>query len=111
MTNLHPVLVMDLRHSIRFDLPGTSRSLFLDRVAYLRSCYMREPIEWHRLEIRPATVGGRLPPKLHHEVVERGNGNLMLLVAKPEHGRHVSSMLNLALAGTRTQGWRIEQAG
>lgn len=111
MTELHPALVLDLRHSVRFDLPGTSRTLFLDRISRLRSCYMRAPIEWHRIDVRPATTGGALPVRLHHELLEREHGNVMLLVAQPEHGRHMSSILNLELARAKAQGWRIEQAG
>lgn len=110
VAEVHPVTVLDLRHTIRFDLPGTSRLMFLESVSRVRSLYMRVPMEWHGDVQSAVNVDVVLPVRLHHEVVERRDGNLMLLVKKPEHALRISSMLNVTLSKSDLHGWDIEQA-
>lgn len=110
LVEIHPVLVLDLRNTIRFDLPGTSRNLFLQTVSKARSSYMRAPMEWHRSVQAPVHIEVNLPGRLRHEVIEKHEGNLMLLVNKPEQALHVSSMLNVTLSQSHLTGWDIEQA-
>jgi hypothetical protein len=97
IVDLHPTVVMDLRHTIRFDLPGTNRGCFLEHLSNARSLYLRVPLEWPHLDVKPVNRTIAIPTRLYHETVERPEGNLMLLVAKPDHARYISTALNLAI--------------
>lgn len=109
VTEVHPVVVLDLRNTIRFDLPGTNRDRFLEIVSRVQSSYMRAPMTWHGDLRAPVHIDLVLPVRLHHEVVERHDGNLMLLVNKPEHALRISSMLNVTLSQNHIKKWDIEQ--
>lgn len=110
VAEVHPVVVLDLRSTIRFDLPGTSRDRFLDNISRIHSSYMRAPMTWHD-DVRTAVdVEVELPLRLYHEVIERHVGNLMLLVNKPEHALRLSSMLNVTLTQHRLGRWDVKQA-
>lgn len=110
VTEIHPVVVLDLRNTIRFDLPGMNRDSFLQTVSRVHSSYMRAPMKWQN-DLRAAVqINAVLPVRLHHEVIERRDGNLMLLVNKPEHARKISSMLNVTLSQSHAKRWDIEQA-
>lgn len=111
VTEIHPAVVLDLRNTIRFDLPGTNRDRFLKVVSQVRSSYMRAPMAWHADLCGPVVADYVLPVRLHHEVVERSDGNLMLLVNKPEHAFRISSMLNIAFSKSRMRKWDIEHVG
>lgn len=106
---VHPVVVLDLRNAIRFDLPGTSRHMFLESVARVRSMYMRVPMEWRANVHTFVQADLDLPSRLHHELIERGDGNVMLLVKNPEHALRISSMMNVTLSKFQTKHWDIQQ--
>lgn len=110
IAEIHPTVVLDLRNTIRFDLPGTSRDRFLDTVSRVRASYMRAPMAWQSDLKGPVLIDYALPIRLHHEVVERSDGNLMLLVNKSEHALRISSLLNVALSKNHLS-WDIEHAG
>jgi hypothetical protein len=110
VVEIHPAVVLDLRNTIRFDLPGTSRDRFLDSVSRIRSSYMRAPMPWTADIGGPVLVDYDLPVRLHHEVIERSDGNLMLLVNKPEHAFRISSILNVALSKKSLRRWDIQHA-
>lgn len=108
---LPPVVVVDLRQTLRFDQPGLSRTSFFDHLSRLRSVYLREPIEWHQLPTKHINDKSSLPIRLYHEAVERWEGHIALLVSKLEHARYLESVLNIALMERRPDGWEIEQVG
>jgi hypothetical protein len=108
---LPPVVVVDLRQTLRFDQPGLSRASFFDHLTKLRAVYMREPIEWHHFPTKHINHNRSLPTRLYHEAVERWEGHIALLVSKFEHARYLESMLNMALMERRPDGWEIEHVG
>lgn len=108
---LAPIAAMDLRHAVRFDLPGTNRSRFFGDLRLAHTLYIREPIEWHDLDITPFAVdAGLVPARLFHEIIEREDGHVLLLVPNKRSATIMASALNLALTRKKTHGWRIEQA-
>lgn len=108
---LTPVAAMDLRHAVRFDLPGTNRNRFFGDLRVAHTLYIREPIEWHELELSPFAIDAALvPARLFHEIIEREDGHVMLLLPNKQSSIIMASALNLALTRRRTHGWRIEQA-
>lgn len=112
LCELAPVAAMDLRHAVRFDLPGTNRNRFFNDLKLTDTLYVREPIEWHALELSPFVTDSNLVPvRLFHEIVEREDGHVMLLLPDKKSAVIMASALNLALTLKRTHGWRIEQAG
>lgn len=111
VAEIHPTVVLDLRNTIRFDLPGTSRDRFLDIVSRVSSSYMRAPMTWQSDLRGPVPINYTLPIRLHHEVIERSDGNLMLLVNKTEHALRISSLLNVALSKNSFKRWHIQHVG
>jgi len=109
VADFHPALVLDLRNTIRFDLPGTSREVFLEMISQMHCAYMRAPITWDVNLRGPVQVELELPVRLRHEVIERPDGNLILLVNKSEHVLKLSSMLNVALSSYHANRWEIDQ--
>lgn len=108
---LEPIAAMDLRHAVRFDLPGTNRNRFFGDLRLAHTLYIREPIEWHDLDITPFAVDAALvPARLFHEIIEREDGHVLLLVPNKQSATIMASALNLALTRKKTHGWRIEQA-
>ncbi|MET0376525.1 MAG: hypothetical protein ABW128_20015 [Rhizorhabdus sp.] len=108
--SLRPSAVVDLRHAVRFDLPGTSRRRFFDEMEKVGALYVRTPVEWHRLETKPMAVNAAvLPVRLRHEVIERNKGHMLLLVPKSTHLRFIASALNLAMSSEHISGWKLEQ--
>jgi hypothetical protein len=105
-----PRYVVDLRDVLRFDLPGLTRNLFFNNLSSKGVNYTRVPMRWHDVSPRALTVSGTLPPRLYHEAVEQTEGNLVLLVSRPEHALHTHALLNMALSINSRNSWRIEQA-
>ena len=111
LDDLRPKVVLDVRHAIRFDLPGTSRVQFFENIHNVGASYFQEPIEWHELKAQPLTVDDRLfSQRIRYEVVEHCNGHLMLLVSKCAHLRLLLPVLNFSLTRNHPPGWRIEEA-
>lgn len=104
---LLPVTVVDLRQTLRFDQPGSSRSAFFDQLSRIRSTYLRAPIEWPHLNASPLATDHRLPARVYHEAVERWDGHVAFLVSKIEQARYLEAGLNRALSERRTEGWDI----
>jgi hypothetical protein len=104
-----PATVIDLRQTLRFDQPGSSRSVFFDQLSRIRSTYMRAPVEWSDLKIRHLAADQRLPARVFHETVERWEGHIALLVSKVEQARYLETILNLALSEHHPDGWDILQ--
>lgn len=109
LEELQAATVVDLRHAIRFDLPGLNRVRFFDALSRSQTAYTRAPLDWQSQNLNPFAGTHCLPTRLHHEAVERWDGHLLLLVSKPEHARGIHSLLNGALSATRPDGWGIEQ--
>jgi hypothetical protein len=105
-----PSTVIDLRYAIRFDIPAMNRSLFFDCLSRNDAHYLRIPIAWHELKPSFVKTMAAIPHSLRHELIERKDGNLVLLVPKSEHARHISSELNLVLSSASEEDWDLEQA-
>ncbi|RYG97729.1 MAG: hypothetical protein EON58_09035 [Alphaproteobacteria bacterium] len=106
---LHPITVVDLRQTLRFDQPGSSRTAFFEQLSRIRSTYLRAPIEWPHIQTRHLATNQSLPARVYHETVERWEGPIALLVSKVEHGRYLEAVLNRVLSEHRPGGWEIEQ--
>lgn len=111
VVELTPVAAMDLRHAVRFDLPGTNRNKFFGDLRVAHTLYIREPIEWHALQLNPFAIDATLvPARLFHEIIEREDGHVLLLLPNKQSTVIMASALNLALTSKKAHGWRIEQA-
>lgn len=109
---LHPTVVLDLRNTIRFDLPGTNRDLFLGRISELRSCYVRAPMEW-----KAGPTSGHdgndlypLPDRVNEQVLDIREGNVMLLVNRSIHAAHISSLLDKKRETNSIHQFSVDQA-
>ncbi|WP_354345803.1 hypothetical protein [Phyllobacterium ifriqiyense] len=107
---LRPQVAVDLRHAVRFDLPGTNRHQIFSCFNETRTFYTQASIPWH--ELKPAdfmTDRTSLSHRLHHEILERSESALMLLLPSLEHSRYLRSYLNRKLSEKADQPWRIEE--
>lgn len=103
-----PKVAVDLRHVIRFDLPGTSREQVLSYFRATSTLYVREPLPWHILQRRDFVSGGKtISQRLEHETVERKQSPVMLFVPKDEHVRFLTAYLNRVCSNRAEGRWEI----
>lgn len=103
-----PKVTLDLRHVIRFDLPGTSREQVLSYFRATNTLYVRDPIPWHDLQRRDFISGNRIiSQRLEHETVERKQSPIMLFVPKDEHVKLLTSYLNRVFSMRGEGPWEI----
>lgn len=106
-----PKVTLDLRHVIRFDLPGTSREQVLSYFRATNTIYVRDPIPWHDLQRRDFMSGNRIiSQRLEHETVERKQSPVMLFVPKHEHVKFLTSYLNRVFSMRGEGPWEILSA-
>lgn len=103
-----PKVALDLRHVIRFDLPGTSREQVLGYFRAANTLYVRDPLPWHTLQRKDFVAGERvLSQRLEHETVEQKQSPVMLFVPKVEHIGFLASYLNRVFSNRGDGQWKI----
>lgn len=106
-----PKVALDLRHVIRFDLPGTSREQVLSYFRASSTLYVRDPLPWHSLQRRDFISGDRvISQRLEHETVERKQSPVMLFVPKEEHIGFLTAYLNRVFSNRGDGPWEIVAA-
>lgn len=112
LEQFEPEVVLDLRHAVRFDLPGTSRQLVFSHLSRLHAHYSVDSIPWHAIQPTDLmTMQWGLSPRLLHELLHEGSSRLLLLVPKPDHARLLASYLNRVLSEQSTQEWEMALVG
>jgi hypothetical protein len=107
-----PRSVIDLRYVARFDQYGSDRDTFFAYLKSVGSYYVLESMPWHDLSVRDfMSEGGVHVPRVHHELIERDKGTVMLFVPKPGHANMLVTYLNRTLSAKAKTSWRIEQIG
>jgi hypothetical protein len=107
---IRPKVVIDLRHAIRFDLPGTNRLAIFRLFSKVQTFYTIASLPWHQLEARRLmTENWDLSERLTHEVLERRQSPVMLLVPLTEHAIMLRSYLNRVLNERAKISWCMEQ--
>lgn len=108
---LKPKVAIDVRHLIRFDLPGTNRSEVFQCFKLSHTIYINESIPFHEFKPRDFLVSdNKLSQRLHHEIVERGDSPILILVSKAEEARYLTSYLHRLLSSHAAHPWKVEQA-
>lgn len=103
-----PRVALDLRHVIRFDLPGTSREQVLSYFRAANTLYVRDPLPWHALQRKDFIAGNRvISQRLEHETVERKHSPVMLFVPKDEHAGFLAAYLNRVFSTRGGEPWEI----
>ena len=103
-----PKVAVDLRHVIRFDLPGTSREQVLAYFRATGTLYVREPLPWHALQRKDFISGNKIiSQRLEHETVERKQSPVMLFVPKDEHINFLTAYLNRVFSNRGKGHWEI----
>ncbi|MDW9776535.1 hypothetical protein GOA89_33170 [Sinorhizobium meliloti] len=111
IASIKPKIVLDTRHAIRFDLPGTSRSHVFAKLASVHAFYTKASIPWHELRAEDFMVErGPLSQRLHHEILEREEDCIMVLLSDAQHLRLFRSYLNRQLSSSSSRDWTIEEA-
>lgn len=109
---VRPKTVLDLRHAARFTLYGTDRDTVFMHLNAVRSHYRIAAFPWHQFTARDFMVDASgLVPHVRHELVEREDSPVMLLVSKPEHAAMLASYANRLLSERSAQSWSIESVG
>lgn len=111
LRSVRPKAVVDLRHLIRFDLPGTNRDEVFYNLSHLRSLYVNASVPWHQLRRQDLISNDTsISQRLDHEVVERQDSPLVLLTAKKSELFEIAAYLNRSLSTRSNRAWKIEQA-
>jgi hypothetical protein len=105
-----PRTVLDLRHAALFNQYGSNRETLFGYLNASGSYYASAAVPWHNLSAKDfMTTEGGLVPRVHHELLERKEGAVMLFVPKPEHASMLSAYLNRLLSVKASDSWAIEQ--
>jgi hypothetical protein len=109
ITRLKPKMAVDLRHLIRFDLPGTSRQDIFNRLNATKTEYIREPLPWHQLGPKNfISDDTQLSHGLYHELIERNDTPVMFLTSKQNDAIYLFTYINRMLATKISYSWKIE---
>lgn len=109
--DLMPKVAVDVRHLIRFDLPGTSRSEIFSQFAMLHTLYVKASLPWHTLTPRDFMLETiPLSQRLSHEVVERDDTPVLLLASRKVEVRYLTTFLSRALSAQARSPWKIVEA-
>lgn len=104
-----PRSVIDLRYVARFDQYGSNRDSLFECFKAVGSYYAMDSMPWHDLSIQDFMIEGSVDvPRVHHELLERNEGAVMLFVPKPPHASMLTSYLNRMLSVKAKTSWRIE---
>jgi hypothetical protein len=107
-----PRSIIDLRYVARFDQYGSNRDTLFAHFKAVGSYYALDSMPWHDLSVRDFMTEGCVQvPRVHHELVELGQGAVMLFVPKPHHATMLTAYLNRMLSAKAKISWRIEQIG
>ncbi|MCO6426039.1 hypothetical protein [Sinorhizobium meliloti] len=111
VSEMKPKIVLDMRHAIRFDLPGTNRSHIFAQFTSVAAFYTTASLPWH--EFTPADFmldRGKLSQRLHHEIFEREEDRIMILLPDTLQATWLRTYLNRRLSEWAKSDWRIEEA-
>ncbi|WP_249696553.1 hypothetical protein [Stappia sp. WLB 29] len=93
-----PKIIIDLRQTVRFDLPGTNRDVVFKHFNASNSLYLRNPLPWHELRIRDFILGERkISLRLEHEVAERKQNPVLILAPSAEKAPSLISYIGRSL--------------
>lgn len=110
IVTIKPNIVLDTRHAIRFDLPGTDRSYVFAKLNAVSAFYAKASIPWHDLKAADFMADrGPISQRLHHEILERAEKRIMVLLPDIEHLSLLRSYLNRQLSGSANNDWRVEE--
>lgn len=106
---MRPKTVLDLRHAARFTLYGTDRDTVFRHLSVVQSHYRLSSFPWHQFSMKDFMddVSG-LVPQVRHELVERQDTPVMMLVPRPEHAAMLQTYVNRLLSERSMQTWSIE---
>ena len=108
---LKPQAVIDLRHVIRFDLPGTNRDRVFRHIRAVGSCYMTIPVPWHQFQARDFMAGETsLSDQLTQEVVKREGSPVLLFVSRRTEVRLVATYIHQILSSQARSSWQVVEA-
>lgn len=108
--DLKPRKAVDLRHLIRFDLPGTSRTEIFYYLSSVHTLYVKASLPWHQLQPRDFILDDTpLSQRLNHEIVEREESPILLLASKKDEARYLTAYLHRVLSSRAKRPWKIEQ--
>ena len=103
-----PQSVMDLRHLLRFDMPGISREGFFDQLRMSCARYVRIPVPWHELGAREFMAGDvSISPELTSALVARKGSKVVLLVSTEQEAVQLSVYINALLSRESSESWKV----
>lgn len=110
--HLRPEVVLDLRHAVRFDLPGTNRQTVFNQISNINALYAVELLPWHQMQAKDMmAMEWGLSPRLLHELMSSKESRVMLLVSKLDHARMLSPYINRVLSRRPPASWELELFG
>ena len=103
-----PKVALDMRFSIRFDVPGSSRNHIFRQLEKCRTLYSRAAVKWHDLSPSDFMLNNApISQRLNHELFERGETPLLVFVQKQTHAQLLHSFLNRQISKRETNDWSV----
>ena len=103
-----PHSVLDLRHLVRFDMPGITREVFFEQLRMYSSRYVRIPISWHKLSQRDFMSGNVcIPIELTREVTADDARTRVLLVSTEREASGLAVFINEVLSMEEKESWKV----
>lgn len=108
LLNFRPTVIIDLRHVVRFDLPGASRSSIFQCINSVNSLYVNEGMPWHKLSMRDFLISESIfSQRIFHEMIERDKNSIALFIPKKIHSQMISSHINRLMSSRSKKEWSI----
>lgn len=103
-----PKVALDMRFSIRFDVPGSNRNHIFRQLEKCRTLYSRAAVKWHDLSPSDFMLSDApISQRLNHELFERGETPLLVFVQKTAHAHLLHSFLNRQISGRDMDDWSV----
>lgn len=105
-----PKTVIDLRHVIRFDLPGSNRKKIFRCLETSNSQYTRLPISWHLIQAQDIMSGKDLfPDQLTQEIIKQKETPTLMLVASKIQTRLLITFVSQVISSCTRSPCKIEE--
>ena len=109
ISQLKPKVVLDVRHSVRFDLPCVNRSVIFKKFDECGSFYSHISLKWHKFNKSDVMLGNIVfPQKLNHELFERTDIPLLMLVQKAFQANWLQTLIHRRFAENSNKKLKIK---
>ena len=110
ISELSPIEIIDLRHVVRFDFPGSNRKHFFQCVKNVSAEYILEPVPWHKMSIKEIMGGGdQALNVILSNLLSGKRGRILFMVTTFSEIEKLEICINFLLSTEGNQSWKVER--